>query len=215
MLCHREVFMLKKTKRMWAGVLVGLLIIGSLSAFPMEAQAKSYGENIIVNPNFADSDLSAWSVAQGNATITAVTGENEIVDGITTYGQISDRTAPYECFAPDITAVVENGKEYEYSFFSGVLTVSKIYGSKKRKELTRLHLRDLSAVLPMNEETLPRAEAYGATERIFTASCPTASHLFIALWEDRDTKKRSMLTLELNEKAVKIIKYYNMSAMAK
>ena len=110
--------MLKKTKRMWAGVLVGLLIIGSLSVFPMEAQAKSYGENIIVNPNFADSDLSAWSVAQGNATITAVTGENEIVDGITTYGQISDRTAPYECFAQDITAVVENGKEYEYSFFA-------------------------------------------------------------------------------------------------
>lgn len=110
--------MLKKAKRLWAGVLAGLMIMGSLNGFSMEAQAKSYGDNVIVNPNFAEDDLSAWGAGQGNATITAVTGENEIYDGITTYGQISDRTSPYECFAQDITALVENGKEYEYSFFA-------------------------------------------------------------------------------------------------
>lgn len=110
--------MLKRTKRLWAGLLAGLMMLGSVNGFALEAKAESYGENVIVNPNFAESDLSAWGAGQGNATITAVTGDNEITNGITTYGQISDRTSPYECFAQDITAVVENGKEYHYSFFA-------------------------------------------------------------------------------------------------
>lgn len=110
--------MLKKTKRLWAGLLAGLMILGSMNGFSLEAKAESYGENLIVNPNFAEGDLSAWGAGQGNATITTVAGDNEIYDGITTYGQISDRTSPYECFAQDITAVVENGKEYHYSFFA-------------------------------------------------------------------------------------------------
>lgn len=110
--------MLKKGKRLWAFLLAGFMVLGSLNGFKLEVLAKSYGENVIINPNFAESDLSAWGAGQGNATITAVTGENEIYDGITTYGQISDRTSPYECFAQDITAVVENGKEYYYSFFA-------------------------------------------------------------------------------------------------
>ncbi len=110
--------MLKEWKRLSAAVLASLLILGSTDFSALQARAESYGDNVIVNPNFAEGDLSAWGAGQGNATITAVTGDNEIVDGINTYGQISDRTAPYECFAQDITAVVENGKEYHYSFFA-------------------------------------------------------------------------------------------------
>ena len=47
------------------------------------------------------------------------------------------------------------------------------------------------------------------------ASSKEAPSLYIALWEDKDTKKRTQLFLELNEKAIKIIKYYNISAISK
>ena len=105
--------------------------------------------------------------------------------------------------------------EYEYSFFSGRLTVSKILGSRKRKKLTEIHLRDLCAVFPYENENLSRAEAFGAKDSVFAASSMEAPDLYVALWEDAETKTKHMLCLELNEKAIKIIKYYNMSAFAK
>ena len=105
--------------------------------------------------------------------------------------------------------------EYEYSFFSGKLTVSKILGSRTRKKITEVHLKDLSSVQPYTDRNAEQAERYGAQNAYFAASSLEAPALYIALWEDHETKKRSMLCLELNEKAIKIIKYYNMSAMAR
>ena len=105
--------------------------------------------------------------------------------------------------------------EYEYSFFSGRLTVSKILGGRTRKKITEVTLRDLSAVLPYTDENADRANLYGARNAYFAASSVEAPDLYIALWEDAETKKKNLLCLELNEKAIKIIKYYNMSAIAK
>ena len=113
-----EVFMFKKLVRLSAVLLAGMLLWGSVDINVLQVWADSYGENVIINPNFADSDVSAWGAAQGKATITAVQGEDEIFEEVTTYGMISDRTSPYECIAQDITNLVENGKEYEYSFFA-------------------------------------------------------------------------------------------------
>lgn len=105
--------------------------------------------------------------------------------------------------------------EYEYSFFSGKLTVCKILGGRTRKKMVEVQLRDLSSVLPNTERNAAMADSYKADNVYFAASSPKAPDLYIALWEDAETKKRSMLCLELNEKAIRIIKYYNMSAMAK
>ena len=105
--------------------------------------------------------------------------------------------------------------EYECSFFSGKLTVSKILGEKTRKPITELLLKDLTAVLPCNEESTARIDAFGATECFFAASSPEATGLYAALWVNPDTKKRCVLYFEPNEKALKIIKYYNISALAK
>lgn len=105
--------------------------------------------------------------------------------------------------------------EYECSFFSGKLTVSKILGSKTRKKLAEIQLKDFSAVILCDEEGMNRVNAFSATECIFAASSKDAPELYAALWEDSDTKKRYVLYFELNEKAIKIIKYYNMSAFAK
>ena len=105
--------------------------------------------------------------------------------------------------------------EYEYSFFSGKLTVSKILGGRTRKKITEVSIRELSSVLPYTNRNVEQANAYGAKNTYFAASSIEAPDLYVALWEDKDTKERNLLCLELNEKAIKIIKYYNMSAIAK
>ncbi|MBQ7336250.1 MAG: hypothetical protein IJW92_07250 [Clostridia bacterium] len=105
--------------------------------------------------------------------------------------------------------------EYEYSFFSGKLTVSKIYGSRTRKKLAEIHIRDLSAVFPYEDANVAKAEAYGAELSIMAASGLEAPSLYIALGQDMDSGKSLMLCFEPNEKALKILKYYNMAAFAK
>ena len=105
--------------------------------------------------------------------------------------------------------------EYECSFFSGTLTVSRILGGRTRKVLCEVNIRDLSAVFPYEDTNVSRAEQYDAEETFFAASSMEAPNLYIALWQDVESGKRRMLCFEVNEKAVKILRYYNASAMAR
>lgn len=98
--------------------LAGLMVLGLFGGMFIKVKAETYGENLIVNPVFAQEDVSPWQAASNNATISVCTEEYPIYDDVITYGMISDRTSPYECFAQDITDVVENGKKYEYSFYA-------------------------------------------------------------------------------------------------
>ena len=110
--------MFKKVRRGFAFLLAGIMMFTMVDFTAVAAQGETLGENVILNPDFAQEDVSAWTAGQGGATIRAVQGEEEIADGITTYGEISGRTSPYDCFAQDITALVENGKEYKFTFYA-------------------------------------------------------------------------------------------------
>ncbi len=105
--------------------------------------------------------------------------------------------------------------EYEYSFFSGTLTVNRILGNRTRKKLTEVRIQNLSAVFPATELNQSKVEAFGAQNTIFAVSEATAEGIWIALWEDAESGKRMALYFEPNEKSIKILKYYNASAMAK
>ena len=105
--------------------------------------------------------------------------------------------------------------EYEYSFFVGKMTISKIYGNRTRKKMIEIHIQDLSAAFPYTDENVARADAFQAENVIFAASSYDAPNLYILLWQDKDTGKRCMLCFEAIEKAIKIMKYYNASAFAK
>ncbi len=109
--------MFKKAKRVCAFLLAGVLLFGMCDFTTVAANEKT-GENVILNPDFADSDISAWTAGQGGATIRAVEGEDIIYGTVKTYGEISGRTSPYDCIAQDITALVENGKEYKFCFYA-------------------------------------------------------------------------------------------------
>ena len=105
--------------------------------------------------------------------------------------------------------------EYEYSFFSGELTVNRILGNRTRKTLTKVRIHDFSAIFPATELNQSKIEAFAAENVIFAVSEANAEGIWVALWNDAESGKHCALYFEPNEKAIKILKYYNASAMAK
>ncbi|MBE6699635.1 MAG: hypothetical protein E7584_05310 [Ruminococcaceae bacterium] len=105
--------------------------------------------------------------------------------------------------------------EYEYSFFSGELTVNRILGNRTRKNLTKVRIQNFSAIFPATELNQSKIEAFAAENTIFAVSEAGAEGIWVALWDDAESGKHQALYFEPNEKAIKILKYYNASAMAK
>lgn len=103
--------------------------------------------------------------------------------------------------------------EYEYSVFSGEITVSRILGGKKRKVLAKLAINGLFAVIPYNDEYIHKINNFEAQKTVMAASCPDAPNAYIALWTEEET--RMLLFFEPDEKILKLIKYYNASCLSK
>lgn len=75
------------------------------------------GENLLVNGDFADSDVSKWTCEAETAKISTAVSDTPIYGDVKTYGVISDRERPYDCFAYDVTDIVNNGSTYAYCFY--------------------------------------------------------------------------------------------------
>ena len=105
--------------------------------------------------------------------------------------------------------------DYEYSFFMGKMTVSKIYGNRTRKTVFEIRIQELAAAMPYGDAAVAKVEAFGATNVVMAASSLSAPNLYVLLWEDSETGKRNVLYFEAIEKAIKILKYYNMAAFTK
>lgn len=103
--------------------------------------------------------------------------------------------------------------EYEYSFFAGVLTVSRVLGERSRRTLTEIPLRDLVSVCPCNDENASRIDSFGAEHTVFAASSAESDGLYAALWNNEESGKQ-ILYFEPTEKALKIIRFYNASALS-
>lgn len=75
------------------------------------------GENLLKNGDFADADVSMWGAEQESAKISVASGDDVIYGDVKTYGVINGRTTPFQCFAYDVTDLVENGGTYAYCFY--------------------------------------------------------------------------------------------------
>jgi len=102
--------------------------------------------------------------------------------------------------------------EYEYSFFAGELTVTRLLGGRTRKELCCVPIRSLSLVLPYEGEYTAQIENFAADKVISAVSDESAPSVYVALWGDSE-KTRYALLFEPNEKARRILRYYNMTAV--
>ena len=103
--------------------------------------------------------------------------------------------------------------EYEYSFFTGVLTLSRVLGGRSRRVLAAITLKEVSAAYLCNDENAPRIANLEASKQIYAASHGESPNLYAVLCECDGTK--TLFYLELNEKALKILRYYNISAFSK
>lgn len=110
--------------------------------------------------------------------------------------------------------------EYEFSFLSGQLTVSRILGGRTRKVLAKITVREASAILPVSDSNAERIDgnaervnAFAPQKTVFALSHTDAAGIYALLWEADG--KRSVLWFEPNERALKILKYYNTSAFCR
>lgn len=104
--------------------------------------------------------------------------------------------------------------EYEYSFFSGELTVSRVLGGRSRRELCRLRMRNIEQLLPCSAEEASDCIARFAPQKtVYAASGENSPCLFVALYKTEDGTP-SALYFEPDEKARKIVRYYNASAIS-
>lgn len=106
--------MKQRGSRILSVCLATALVLGSLGVFPMP-KTKAAGENLIQNPNFAEEDMSMW--LDTGATIARGSQDEEIVSGVKTFATISGRSETYQGFSQDVTDKVEEGAEYEISFW--------------------------------------------------------------------------------------------------
>lgn len=107
--------MRKGLLRLLAGFLSVAMLLGGIKLSEISAEAAS--KNLFQNPVFREGNVDVWSAAKGGAVITEEVSEEPIYSTVTTYGKITGRTSNYECFAQDITALVENNKLYDYTFY--------------------------------------------------------------------------------------------------
>jgi len=107
-------------KRLFKKLLLGILTFGMVfTLIPQNSMtAHAATKNIIDNWDFSSSDMTSWSVQASPDILSVATSDTPIYGNVSTYGVISGRTTPFECFAQDITAYVQNGKEYEWSFYA-------------------------------------------------------------------------------------------------
>ena len=87
--------------------------------------------------------------------------------------------------------------EFEYSFVGGELTVSKIYGKKKRKQLITHSLRDALLIAPATEEHLEHVDG----KLISALSTPDAEDALL-LWLDVSKAERVVLLIESDERTI-------------
>ena len=95
--------------------------------------------------------------------------------------------------------------EYEYSFVSDTLTVSKIFGKSRRKTMLTLDLRQLLLVTVADEDGMREAERLAPSKILDVRSSPESEEALIILY-DESTESRVSLLLESHERTVSFLR---------
>lgn len=79
--------------------------------------------------------------------------------------------------------------EYEYNFCMSSLTVSKIYGKRKRKVIVELDISKCITICPATEEAIEKAEKFEIKKRILAVSNEKAEDIWMLIYNDDDDQK--------------------------
>ena len=105
--------------------------------------------------------------------------------------------------------------EFELSLVSGTLTLSKIFGGKSRKRIFETCIKDMVAILPHTEENYEKVLRFSPTVEYRALSSDSSENAYFALFLS-EKEEKAVLFFEPdgeNGKILKIMKFYNASAM--
>ena len=95
--------------------------------------------------------------------------------------------------------------EYEYSFCQSTLTISKIYGKRKRKAILDINIQKLSLVAAATDENIKKAENLNPEERIIAVSSEYAENIWLIVTGE-ENEPRILIFIEADDRALNILK---------
>lgn len=95
--------------------------------------------------------------------------------------------------------------EYEYAFCMTSLTVSKIYGKRKRKPLAEIDLSKCLIISPATEESIKKADSFEPDKRIIAVSSKYADDIWLLLSDD-NAQRQYLIFLESDARIYSILK---------
>ena len=101
---------------------------------------------------------------------------------------------------------------YEYTFESGTLTVKRMLGERTKRTIAELTIREAQSIYLDANDSRAQIDTFAADNTIFAVSAADADRMTAVLWVDQNHKK-NVLFFEADEKAFKILRYYNSSAI--
>ena len=98
--------------------------------------------------------------------------------------------------------------ELEYSMTSGIMTFSRINGGMRRKKVLELTIKDMHEIAPYTDEAKAHLETLPLVKNHLFVSSMEADDIYYAVFEnDGDLQ---VVYFEATEKALHILRYYNM-----
>ena len=101
--------------------------------------------------------------------------------------------------------------ELEYSMVSGIMTFSRIYGSRKRTKVLEVTIKDFREIAPRTAESDAKLKAQGVSKTYMFSSHSTAIDQYYATFEENG--RLCVVYFEATEKILKIMKYYNIGTV--
>lgn len=95
--------------------------------------------------------------------------------------------------------------EYEYSFCQNMLSISKIYGKRKRKALLEINMQKLILISSATDETIQKAENLNPEKRIIAVSNEYAENIWL-LVTGEENEPRILIFIEADERILNILK---------
>lgn len=103
--------------------------------------------------------------------------------------------------------------EFEYSVSDSEITLAKIYGKSRRKEIFSADADDILLIAPETEENIKKAEAYQPRAKYRMCSQNTEKKVWIVVFENDDEDK-FLFTFEAEDYVTKILKQLKPSAIS-
>lgn len=102
--------------------------------------------------------------------------------------------------------------EYEYCISETAITLAKIYGKRRRKEIFEAQSKSILFIAPKNEANMKKALDYRPTEEYDIYTANTECKIWLAVFENENEEK-TLFIFEAEDSVTKILRVLKPSAM--